>query len=766
MTFPTHPDVPTDIDFFISHATADDAFVSKLDAALNAAGITTWVDHEHGIEYGDRWMKAIQDATIRSKAALFILTPNAARSEWCERELHQIYSNLKRKIYVVIASPTPAWHIPMIVNNTQYKDLTKADLDKADDPLVRGLIDALQGRTSFTGTITETRRTQRITGAYPFNDLLYTLYGRESDLSKLTDWLTATTRTTPIAQLLGIGGVGKTRLTVEIVDTLNFRDGVIWFRFDKAYSDYENSPARVAELIRDHLALPSGTSESTAWSALNGRETLLVLDNGEDCPIPQRKAFAERIRALQDGPRVLITSRHAWDELIGIAHDECDLFAPSPDAAVNILKRMAEVNGYAAKLGEHAAQLAEKALYHPRLMLYAVGWLKANPPQAIIKALETFKGKEVEKALEEMVGRTLHQMTEQEGDAPLHALRRLNVTVGGFNREAAEALLAAMLEEDPMLSPLTTLAAWNMLDFDGNRYSIDPLIVRAAGIDESAIVSHYEHYKAIAKKHDSAQDYIGLEIESANLEAAFERATERDVAQAFWFASTCSDFLVNRMRVRQRMDWLKRVEPLIINSADTDLVGAFQNSMGNAYCNLAGVEDNAANLRRAIAAYTEALRFYSPHTAPLAYATTQNNLGNAYCNLAGVEDNAANLRRAIAAYTEALRFRTPHAAPLDYAMTQNNLGNAYWMLEGVEVNAANLRRAIAAYTEALRFYTPHAAPLNYAGTQLNIGLAYAGMAELDKACQAWAESERYYRVNGRVEMADRIAQHMQNVGCA
>ena len=45
-------------------------------------------------------------------------------------------------------------------------------------------------------------------------------------------------------------------------------------------------------------------------------------------------------------------------------------------------------------------------------------------------------------------------------------------------------------------------------------------------------------------------------------------------------------------------------------------------------------------------------------------------------------DRAANLDRAIACYSEALRFHTPEAAPLDYAATQNNLGVAYCQLPG------------------------------------------------------------------------------------
>ena len=170
--------------------------------------------------------------------------------------------------------------------------------------------------------------------------------------------------------------------------------------------------------------------------------------------------------------------------------------------------------------------------------------------------------------------------------------------------------------------------------------------------------------------------------------------------------------------------------------------------------------DRRANLRRAVDAHTDALRFPTPDTAPLDYASTQNNLGNTYTALATIEDRIVNLAQALAAYTEALRFHTPEAAPLDYAMTQNkpghylrrsrrhrrqgrqpraghlrlsqgpelphsepprsttrtqyNLGNTYHGLAALKDKATNLERAIAAYIEALRFHTPEVAPLAYA----------------------------------------------------
>jgi tetratricopeptide (TPR) repeat protein len=155
-----------------------------------------------------------------------------------------------------------------------------------------------------------------------------------------------------------------------------------------------------------------------------------------------------------------------------------------------------------------------------------------------------------------------------------------------------------------------------------------------------------------------------------------------------------------------------------------------QNNLGVAYRRLSEHEDPVENLRRAIEAFEEALRFRTPGVAPLDYAKTQHNLGLAYWRLSEHEDPVGNLRKAIAAYGEALRFQTPDVAPLDYARTQNNLGVAYRCLSEHEDPAGNLRRAIQAFEEALRFRTPERTPLFYARTQYEMGLAYRQRAEL------------------------------------
>ncbi|MBL8156511.1 MAG: tetratricopeptide repeat protein [Anaerolineae bacterium] len=381
----------------------------------------------------------------------------------------------------------------------------------------------------------------------------------------------------------------------------------------------------------------------------------------------------------------------------------------------------------------HERELAEAARRHPRLMLYAVGWLNTFPIAAVLETTRTLKGADAEEALDDLIHKTIRQMEAQPGGPEAAAaLRRLAVCRGGFTLEAAKALIG---DEAAALGPLMR---WRLVTSDGRRYTIDPLVIEAVGEDETAHRPHYEFYKALAWEHDKKQDYLGLDPESANLEAAFEWAMRAEqYADAYRLYAAVQFFLPNRGLLAQRKNWLERAATQILPPpnatappADPDLVAAVQNSLGILYAQHP-LGDRRANLRHAVAAYESALVYRTPEAAPLDYAATQNNLGSAYSNLASLEDRAANLRRAIAVYESALVYWTPEAAPLDYAMTQNNLGIAYGDLSTVEDRAANLRRAIAAFEAALVYCTAEAAPLYYAGTQNNLGEAHRNLAAVE-----------------------------------
>ena len=191
-----------------------------------------------------------------------------------------------------------------------------------------------------------------------------------------------------------------------------------------------------------------------------------------------------------------------------------------------------------------------------------------------------------------------------------------------------------------------------------------------------------------------------------------------------------------------------------------------QNNLGRAYERLSEHEEPVENLRRAIKAFEEALRFYTPDVAQRDYAKIQNNLGVAYWRLSEHEDPVGNLRKAIEVFEEALRFYTPDVAPLDYAKIQNNLGLAYWRLSEHEGPVENLRRAIEAFEKALRFWTPDVAPLEYyARAQNNLGVAYRHLSEhedpvenLQKAIAAYEEALRF-RTPDVVPLAYAATQH-------
>ena len=86
------------------------------------------------------------------------------------------------------------------------------------------------------------------------------------------------------------------------------------------------------------------------------------------------------------------------------------------------------------------------------------------------------------------------------------------------------------------------------------------------------------------------------------------------------------------------------------------------------------------NLWKAIEAFGEALRFWTPDVAPLDYAITQHEMGLAYRRRAELQTDraqrCADLQAAVRAFREALRFRTPEATPRWHEETRKALEEA------------------------------------------------------------------------------------------
>ncbi len=158
------------------------------------------------------------------------------------------------------------------------------------------------------------------------------------------------------------------------------------------------------------------------------------------------------------------------------------------------------------------------------------------------------------------------------------------------------------------------------------------------------------------------------------------------------------------------------------------------NNLGIAYGELARYQVPVESIKRAIAAYQQALSYRQSSLGAAEiqeghqYASTQNNLGTAYWNLAQHEQPVDHLKQAITAYQEALKYYNPERDALSYGMIQNNLGTAYWHLSQHEHSQDYLKLSIWSYQLALQYRTLRDNPTGYAATQNNLGTTYWHLA--------------------------------------
>jgi len=139
------------------------------------------------------------------------------------------------------------------------------------------------------------------------------LIGRESE----RDEVQAAVKSHPLVTLTGVGGVGKTRLVLEVAGRLTdeFPDGV-WFFELAAVTDPAAIPDAVAAVLGITQQPGKTVSESVA-GALEGRIRLLVFDNCEHV-LDAAADLVEEILAHSATVRILATSR----EGLGVADEQ------------------------------------------------------------------------------------------------------------------------------------------------------------------------------------------------------------------------------------------------------------------------------------------------------------------------------------------------------------------------------------------------------------------------------------------------------------
>jgi predicted ATPase len=183
------------------------------------------------------------------------------------------------------------------------------------------------------------------------------LIGRESEVAELH----AAVKAQRLVTLTGVGGVGKTRLALEVAGRLvdEFPDGV-WFFELAAVSD----PAAVPEAVAAVLGITQQPGMSVAGSvasALAGRSRLLVFDNCEHV-LDAAADLIEAILARSATVKILATSR----EGVRVADEQLwpvpslDVLAGVDSAAATLfLQRAAAVAPGMSLTGAEAGAVVE-----------------------------------------------------------------------------------------------------------------------------------------------------------------------------------------------------------------------------------------------------------------------------------------------------------------------------------------------------------------------------------------------------------------------
>ena len=308
-----------------------------------------------------------------------------------------------------------------------------------------------------------------------------------------------------LVSIVGPGGMGKTRLAIEIASAQleRFTDGVFFVAFAAV-----SSPNGMVPTIRDELGLQDSGREDPEehlLDYLSDKTMLLVLDNLEHLV-----GGAELVRDLWErAPRVwlLVTSRERLNlqaervlSLSGLITPE-GLPVGRADA-VELFVNSVRSSGFHLIVDEeslHAvARVCRLVGGLPLAIELAASWVRALPIEEIAREIEggidllegsTRDLPERHRSVRAVFDHSWSLLTEREQEV----LRRLSVFLGGFRREAAAEVTGATL---PMLMGLVDKSLLRMSS--EGRYDRHPLFIQYT---RDKLAEHPEEQTESKEKH-------------------------------------------------------------------------------------------------------------------------------------------------------------------------------------------------------------------------------------------------------------------------
>jgi predicted ATPase/class 3 adenylate cyclase len=351
---------------------------------------------------------------------------------------------------------------------------------------------------------------------------LTTFVGRHDEIHRIV----ALVRDRPVVTLTGVGGVGKTRLALQVAAEVApaFPDGA-WLCELAPLTD----PAALTDVVATTLGVPRPVGRSVdecVFDYLAPRRLLLVLDNCEHL-LDAAARFVDAAARRCPQVAILATSREglalAGEQIVavpslGLPTTDDDPDPERADAVRLFVERAREVKSdfdLGGRNAEVVAQLCRRLDGIPLAIELAAARVRALTPQALLERIDQrFKlltrGSRAALERHQTLRNTIDWSYELLEPVERTALCSLSVFVGGCDLAAAEAVVADdELEQAEVPDTLAQLVAKSLVLVDDDpetRYGLLETIrqfsqeqLEAAGRAVASRQRHADYYRTLAE---------------------------------------------------------------------------------------------------------------------------------------------------------------------------------------------------------------------------------------------------------------------------